>query len=237
MTLLEERQLQKNNVGDHSPLDTPGAFESENPRSLINIAPTGLREMIADLPINYLTLSERSLYNLAKPDPMLNRLRIAFWKEFENAQASVSDMNWVGITKMIQRPSIMIRKLLEDQHKLAWVLCPPVSYDVFLQEALSHGMDRIREILDLPLRNDEGKVDAKVAELILKAAAFLDLRRHGGFVQKSVNMDIGVGMSERQARNFGEKVTIEDISHKIKQLEQELGMEKEQAGVIDVTNK
>ena len=86
-------------------------------------------------------------------------------------------------------------KLLCNNAKAAWVLTPPADTVVALQETLSYGLDRVREILSLPLYRTEsvkiGKdefedremVDEKVANLMLKCVAMIDLRLHGSYVQ------------------------------------------------------
>jgi hypothetical protein len=89
-------------------------------------------------------------------------------------------------------------------------------------------MSRIREILDLPLRDEDGKVNPKVGELILKAAAFLDLRTHGGFLQKSVHAEVGIGLNS--VKKLADELSLEEIDKKIKELES-----AGQAGAIDVT--
>lgn len=230
--LAEEREV-STIKGDHTALDTPGMLESKNPRSIINIAPEGMKELIEKLPREFLEMSERRLHEVVDPDPMLNRVRLAFWKEYDIAQGEIRKMGWLGVTKMVQRPSVMLKRMMEDPLKLAWILCPPANYDVFLEEAIQHGMTRIREILDLSLQKEDGSIDTRVGELILKATAFIDLRRHGGFVQKQVNVDLGSGITERQMKNVAEQINIEDISKKIELLESELGR-KHKKDVIDV---
>jgi len=214
--------------GDHSLADTEGILKKDNPRSLMNIAPQGVSELLEKMDPKLLQLSERELKLRVPEDPQLNRLRIAFWKEYDNAQSQMRGMLWNNISRFLQLRPVSYTKYFHNPQTMAYILCPPASYDVFLEESLSHGMTRIREILDLPLRDEDGKVNPKVGELILKAAAFLDLRAHGGFLQKSVHAE--VGMSVGGMKKLANELSLEEIDKKIKELEG--------AGVtIDVTPK
>jgi hypothetical protein len=199
---------QTKEAGNQCLIDTPGIVEKDNPRSLINIAPTGVAKLLEELDSSWIEMSEKQLKQHVPDDPQLNRLRIAFWKEYDAAQSQLRPMMWAHNSAM-----------------LAYILCPPVSYDVFLEEALSFGMTRIREILNLPLHDENGKVNAKVGELILKAAAFLDLRTHGGFLQKSVHAEVGMGVGS--IKKLADQLSIEEINKKIAELES--------TGVVDVT--
>lgn len=211
--------------GEHSLLDSPGIIDPENPRSLINIAPKGVADLMGRLDKKYYAMSEKQLKTLLSDDPTLNRLRISFWKEYDAAQSQMRDMLWSNISRLMQARPISFSAYFHRPEILAYILCPPASYDAFLEEALSHGMSRIREILDLPLRDENGRVNAKVGELILKAAAFLDLRTHGGFLQKSVHAEVGLGLNS--IKKLADQLSIEEIDKKIKELES--------VGVVDVT--
>jgi len=213
--------------GEHSLLDTNGILDESNPRSLLSIAPRGVADLIGKLPPEWLKRPESVLVRMVQVEPQLNRLRIAFWKEYDHAQSQMRGMLWANISRLVQRPSVSIADYFHNHATLAYILCPPASYDVFLEEALSHGMGRIREILDLPLTDENGRVNAKVGELILKAAAFLDLRTHGGFLQKSAHVEVGIGVN--QMKKFSEQMSIADIDKKIKELEN--------VGTIDVEPK
>lgn len=218
--------LERRNASDHSLVDSPGILEADNPRSLINIAPKGVDTLIDRLPTEYLEKSERELRNLVPQDPMLNQLRIAFWKEYDAAQGQVRNMLWANIAQMMQRPSMMLAVYFHTPQTLAYILCPPVSYDVFLEEAHAFSLDKIRRILDLPEMTEDGEVNTKVVELKLKAAAFIDLRVQGGFLQKSVHKEIGV--STQQVEKLARDLSSSELDAKIKELEHK----KAQAGVV-----
>lgn len=213
----EAQALESRAPGDHSLLDTPGIMEKENPRSLLSIAPKGVGALMEKLDPVWLKRSESQLKILVPQDPQLNRLRIAFWKEYDHAQSQMRPMLWANIGRLVQRPSVSLADYFHRADTFAYILCPPASYDVFLEEALSHGMTRIREILDLSLYDPSGRVNPKIGELILKAAAFLDLRTHGGFLQKSAHLEVGV--TQGQMTKFADNLSLDEINKKIRELE------------------
>lgn len=228
MVKEEAQALDKRADGEHSLLDSPGIMEEENPRSLINIAPKGLPDLIESLPQGYLERSERELRKVVPEDPVLNQLRIAFWKEYDAAQGQMRNMLWTNIAQMMQRPSAMIAVYFHNPQTLSYILCPPTNYNVFLEEAHAFSLDKIRRILDLPLVDEDGKVNVKLGELQLKAAAFIDLRVQGGFLQKSVHAELGMGTD--QVKKLAKDLSSDELDKKIKELEQR----KAQQGVIDV---
>jgi hypothetical protein len=212
--------------GDKDPYYRGGPFDREDPRSLINIMPREAIWCLEKLPVAYLYMSEKELRAEVNPDVRLNQIRIAFWKEYDMARSSLTAMSVVGMQSFLDGlPSIHVRDALQDPEKLAWILCPPASYDNMLEEALARGLGRINEIIDLPLYNNSGEVDERIATLILKAVAFLDIRKHGMPTQKidSTTRQLNVNITKRDMKQLGSHTRIEDLDAKIKKLESELG--------------
>jgi len=120
-------------------------------------------------------------------------------------------------------PTIHVRDALSTPTSLAWILCPPASYDNMLEEALARGLSRINEILELPFYDSSGRPDSKIMELVLKATAFLDVRKHGMPTQRmestaTVNT-LNVSVTKKDLKQLGSHSSIKEIDEKIKQLE------------------
>ena len=64
-----------------------------------------------------------------------------------------------------------------------------------MEEALAYGIERLREILELPMFDKKGRVDGKAAELILKTVALLDQRVKGSVVQRAEVRSLNVNMN------------------------------------------
>lgn len=211
---------------DKDPYYRGGPFDREDPRSLINIMPREAVWCLEKLPIAYLYMGEKELRQEIDPDVRLNQIRIAFWKEYDMARASLTKMTVAGMQSFLDGlPSIHVRHALQTPEKLAWILCPPASYDNMLEEALARGLGRINEILDLSLYNKDGEVDEKIATLILKAVAFIDIRKNGMPTQKTEQTikQLNVNVNRRDIKQLGSHTRIEDLDAKIKELESQMG--------------
>jgi hypothetical protein len=122
-------------------------------------------------------------------------------------------------------PTPMITKRLREQIMLAFIMCPPVTYDTFLTEALDKGLSRLREILDLPLHKADGTVDTRVADLHVKVTAFIDMRKNGGIVQKTMNLNVDAKTSLGEVKKMAKDLSVEELDRKIKQLEERKTLE------------
>jgi hypothetical protein len=205
-----------------------GPFDQKNPRSLINIMPREARVMLDHVPVEWLMMNERDLHDIVKPSTLLNAVRTAFWLEYDLAQSSHTKMTLKGVMVHMnnQSPTILIRNAFATARSLAWILHPPIHYSTLIDETLNHGMRRIEEILSLPLHDNDGKVDPRVAELILKATAFLDVRKHGMPTQRTENLtkNLNVTVTKSDLKKFG-VTKAEELDHKIQELEHKLKTE------------
>jgi|ETNmetMinimDraft_9_1059917.scaffolds.fasta_scaffold11168_2 hypothetical protein len=187
-------------------------FNKENKKSVYNMMPEKWRTLLERRGIQEeLEKEEWEVKKGLNITPTLNRLRYSFWNEYYRAVDS-------NRGKMVQKNIFrgvcsmeVYQKMLMNNAYVAWILCPPSDTVVALRETLNYGLDRVREIMDLPLYKIEsvkvGKdefedrevVDEKVANLMLKAVAMVDLRLHGSYVQ--------VAKIEQKTLNVNKNVT------------------------------
>jgi hypothetical protein len=67
---------------------------------------------------------------------------------------------------------------------------------------LSLSTRKIRDVLNLPLKKADGSIqDPKIIELVLKAAAMVDLRAKGGYVQRSETKNLTLMKQENSYTN------------------------------------
>lgn len=192
-----------------------GPFDHTNARALINICPEEVRSVLLEkMSLDLLYMNEEELTQVIHPDASLNRLRLAFWKEYETAQSQVRHMTLSNVAIQLGFTSANVARTLKTPKLLAWVLCPPASYENFLEESLMAGMRKLREIIGLDIIKD-GEVDHKTAELILKATAFIDMRKNGGIVQKNLT----VNLTKETQRKVMSTATLEELDLKIAELE------------------
>jgi hypothetical protein len=140
--------------------------------------------------------------------------------------------------------------IVRDDLMFGYILRTPPSYLVNLTEALDVGVQRMRELLDIPLQkmrfDKEGRplldengdvvyeLDTKAGDLLLKAFAMIDLRTKGAIPQKlniegmmnrrSVNVNVNASDYKSMVDNnaLEDKImTIEDLDRKLASLSDE----------------
>jgi len=171
-------------------------FNAENKRSLYNIAPDCVRPALNNTHVkNFLMLPETELRAKLKPNTTLCRLRISFWREFDRAQARLDTMKVQRVVSGICSLE-EFRHIVVNTNHIAWLLKPPTDYVNAMEEALVFGIERLREILEIPLIKSEYQrsgekewellesMDIDAANVILKTVALLDMRVKGALVQK-----------------------------------------------------
>jgi len=234
-------------------------YDINHPRSMINKVPNWLRErMQGQLMMEYMRMDEEKLQEIVKPTLTINRLRTAFWYEYEKLFAkygssynSHSDhgLSIHRVCSGICSVSYFMYDVARNDAYLAWISHPPLNYEKSMQEALTHGLDRVREILNLPMLEYKFTKDGlpcvdpctnqpvmianeKVANIILKTVAFIDLRIKGAIpqqIQQNINRN-SINYNVRDANSRvtvdvealdSKLLTIEDLDSKIKELSNE----------------
>jgi hypothetical protein len=216
-------------------------WDRENPRSVVNLIPdTTAQKLLAAVTAKpeLFTMDERALRLAVRPTPNDNRLRLAFWNEYNRAQEQNTPMRMVSVFAGVVTHQFWDNHYLTKPENVAWLITPPASYLVMAEEALAHGIERLRDILDLPVVDAYGKVNVKLGELQAKIVAMLDLRVKGAVVQK--NMNLNVNTSDAKAVNAMTLESMEEIQKKLREIEKRERQRgfvqvSDEKGVIDVS--
>jgi len=224
-------------------LESQLSEDATGPRSILEIAPVRLASLIGRVDRDLLFMPIDELERQVKPDAFTNRVRLGFWREYERAQAFGVRMVLENIAVTIGATSAHVWACVEDtSRRLPWILQPPASYESFLDEALEKGLSRLRALIDAEIGHADptsGRLvitDHKGAELMLKAVAFLDMRKHGGIVQKSINVTHDTG----QMKKWANQDRLEEINKRIAEIEgsgvkvDEIGVDEIRVGEIRV---
>jgi len=234
-------------------------YDEDDPNSMINCAPEWVKRRLRSKGVmELLALSEEELEKKVHPPQTLKRLRIGFWSEYERIFSNFGRRpyrgteNRIGINRVcngVCTPQYFMQEVAENDYYLAWVVRPPLDYVVALEEALSYGVDRLREILNMPMFDYKYKSDGSivtdkytdepvmipnvpVANIILKTVAMLDMRVKGAIPQKihqvtqsqNFNMNVHRGNSkvtvDTQALD-NKLLSIDDLDSKIEELSKE----------------
>ena len=227
-------------------------IDTTDPRSVINLVPDSVKRAIQNTPEWYLDQDAYDLRRMFKahdgyvPTFTDNRLRIAFWQEYESAQRRQKTMLtkniWGGVCS-----DTYFEKFLRDKQRVAWMLCPPADYTKSMEEALLFGIDQLREILAAPheATNKEGEliVDARLAMVKVEIVKMIDQRVKGSVIQRTQNIHAHLNGKEAKALNETPE-TLDQIEQKIAALEAESrtlstpgGAPRTTEGLIPVTHK
>jgi hypothetical protein len=212
-------------VANHSDIDLR---TKDNPRSIINLVPIYISKRIEVIPQDIFEMNEGDLAKQGRVDVIDKRLRHSFWLEYGVAQSKRKTMSMTDVFRGVCSEDYFKKSVTLNSFKLAYILTPPVDYKIALNEMLTLSLDALREILEMPIYDENGKVNPKVAAVKLSAITDVINRERGSTVQriemKSQSLNVNV---EQQAER-----TVDDIDLEIKRLEAKLNTPKQ----IDVSS-
>ena len=162
-------------------------FDLDNPEALISIVPTRLVPVLRRLGPKLhkvLTRTEGELRDHLQPDERDERVRLAFWDEYNHSTQCGKKMSIAAMLQGCMSWEAWVTVFEPSDKKMLWVLCPPISYQTAMRNILHVGTERLMEIMRLPIVDENGKADSKTIVNILKAFQLVDLRVKGAVMQK-----------------------------------------------------
>jgi hypothetical protein len=218
-------------------------WEEGNPKSVINVVPDRLREMMRKLPPELLGMSDREFRKHYEAPWTVEQLRIAFWDEFW----ITTDNN----AKMMRAAAVYSKVCSKDTFytytnnpvALAYIVRPPRDYVLSMRSLLDIGMERFYEILNLPLEGPNGKIDTRLIGEIVKIVSLVDNRVKGAVAQKimvdqttktlSVNVNKNYEMPKSEAEIKRELIEIEKEIRQLKPPETALDAPQAEPAMMD----
>lgn len=141
--------------------------------------------MLEQVKPELLSLTEKALERKLLPDPTICRLRLRFWDEYARAQDRSQLLRKDEVCRGVCSSDFFNRMVETDPLMIAWMILPPSNYVSTMEELLYRGLDRMREVLDLPfLDRKTGKPDTKLISEVVKIVHLLDQRVKGAIIQK-----------------------------------------------------
>ena len=196
---------------------------------MVNIVPPVVSESLLESTQkreDLFCLDERTLFKMLRkeectPTATDNRIRLAFWMEYDRAQAHNKSMTMVAVFAGVCSADYFYRRYLKHPEKVAWMMCQPSSYQVIAEEALAFGLEQLREILSLSVVLPNGRADVKLGELQAKIVAMLDTRVKGTITQRleTKNMSLNISTSDTAVAKAAMAGTMDDIDQRLKELE------------------
>lgn len=162
-------------------------FDENNPRSLINIVWVDFKEILKRsryaMP-ELFEMSETKMTREVDPDPCLRMVRMRFWQEYDRCQIQGKTMMVRDVLKGVCTQDYWKRGILPFPEKVAYLCIPPTEYVAIMEDLLTVGIEQLREILALPIKDAQGKINSKLIAEKIKIFQLLDLRVKGAVIQK-----------------------------------------------------
>lgn len=214
-------------MSDLVPYEGVSVKDRSNPRAIINlIKNTAFEQAILAVPDEYYLSEDNHPVRVSVTDDMI---KTAFWNEYDLAQAKAKNINVENIYVRCCSRDYFFKQFLTNSRKVAWLLTPPPSYEVMLDALLSKGLQRLYEILSLPLENtvidNKGnphtEVDAKIAHVIYQITKDIDIRVKGAIPQfiKSESRNLNITGQVNDLKQDTNPGSMEEIDAEIKRLE------------------
>lgn len=171
-------------------------LDETDPNSIHNLVPLWLSNRIKALPKEWFTWDLKKLKNHVKPGKIVEALRYSFWLEYSNTVYNGKDkMVLYRVWSPICTDYYFHEEVCKTPLLLCWMLQPPQKYARCMEALLDHSVDRLREILDLPIVDKKGKINHQVAKLIMSIHNRLEDRVQGAIVQKTETKTLSMNFS------------------------------------------
>lgn len=211
---------------------------SDYVKAVIAMFPEPLATNYTLLPDAVLQQSETTIKTLLSPSHQMEAIRSRLWMLIKD-RTKKNDTSRIQLSELAHgiAPLKYVEMCFEKQYMVAWCGCPTMDYDTRIESLLDKSYKRLHEILEAPLYDDEGKMDNKVANLIIQVAKMVDLRAKGGYLERVEQKTLQVNATPEQASQmFGveKQLSMEEIEQRIKLLESGGVVSIETKEVIDV---
>ena len=206
--------------------------DDSNKFSVINLVHKDFKEKILNVPAELLEISLDEIKEKLQPSVMLHRLRFTFWNEYECAidQGRMMRMSkvWAGIC----HENHFRDRVSKNQLAMAFILHPPTDYLTVVKESPQAGMENLRKIVSAKVIDDDGTLNPRAADVVIKGIALLDLRVKGAVIQRidqrlvSLNMNKNFEKEESIVNPDSDEMT--ELPTSLAQLEKEIERVKSQ---------
>lgn len=232
---LAEDQTRKHEIPFNSYI-----AQIEEPRSFLNLLPESVKKTALVIPEDLLGKDEEEMLRVLeenyryKPTAAVEAMRNNFWMEHDRVAVTRNEIiNQSNIYLGVVSREYFYKILDTSPHIIAYIMTRPPEYEAVMKGLLNLSTRKIRDVLNLPLQKADGSIqDAKIIELVLKAAAMVDLRAKGGYIQRSETKNLTLMKQENSYTNVftaaGSQKTTDlatlttDIDAKIAALEKEM---------------
>lgn len=223
-------------------------FNRSDPGCVLNVVHGAMQAAFLDASKarpDLFTLDEHSLGQKLRtehktPSVTDNRLRLAFWLEYERAVSRGKAMLMQNVFAGVCGASYFYREYIASPTRVAWLLCPPVDYQNKLREARDFGIDLLRSYLAVDAIDPETKrPNTKLMELQAKIVSMLDQRLEGGYTQRQETKALNLNFSTTQGAvsKATDSLSMEEMDRRLREIEKlERKAQNLSAAPVEVTD-
>lgn len=190
---------------------------------VLSLIPTQLANKYRSLPLQAVEQDEKTLRTLLNPSEQQQMLRTRLW-QLLNERLGIPGAPQISSAELCRGVSNVeyLERAYTLPYLVAWLLCPTLNYETRVETLVEKSYDKMREILELPLMDADGKVDTKVANLVMQVAKMVDMRARGNYTERIEQKSLTVNATAKEAQALlggKEVLTLEQIEERIKLLE------------------
>lgn len=142
-------------------------------------------------------------------------LRQRLWIAYDRAILTGKEViTYEDLLEGVCTENFFKEKFLRSQYLCALLLTPPISFKAKQEEALLFGLDRLREVLELPSVDHLGRVDTKIIRAQLAVYNILEKRVLGETVQKIAHAHAMIPLeplAQTELRDFSEEELLKKV--------------------------
>lgn len=210
-------------------------WDESDQGALINLVSEKVRERFKESlekRPDYFELDEDALYRKLRDDKNTptqtdHRLRLKFWIEYDRVKdGQLREMVMTNVIANVCSRELFYKHYLTQPGKVAWLMCPPVSYLHKAQEALYFGIGQLRDLLEAKHTDDKGHINTTLGALKLKIVQHLEDRIKGAVPQqlnvnqKSVSLTMSTS-DRKMIQQAAEQMSEADMKAKLAHLNRE----------------
>lgn len=202
-----------------------GIYDQNNPKSLYNLLSPGMQEYLVRTKNSFLNdLSPETIRSNIKYTPeykLVQKLRTAFWIEYDAAQSANRKMRMTRVWQGLTENSSQYYNLFKQDHFASWIFTKPISKAVREQTILHFAYEQIEDIMCASHYNKDGTLNPYTAKIKVDIWKHLEERVNGGILkrvavqseQKNINVNVDASASQ-----FIEMKKAEELQQRLAEL-------------------
>lgn len=154
---------------------------------------------------------EKDIESKAQPSPLVYRLRLAFWDEYERALSVRKKMRLNSVISHHCDKKHFYENILTNNMWMLFIITPPRKYELSMRHILEKSTQRLQRIMDIDPIDEDGRVDLKLAHLQYKIHAWVDNRVRGSVAQKLQIQSHIVSQQVPPEEQYYEKLSVREL--------------------------